>query len=460
MGNCCGASVDPGCPSFPPVPKDAASDFSGSVTIIGAGVSGLFAALSLERMGVQNYTVLEASSQIGGRLRATPEDFSEAVGTPLDVGAEWIHGTGDGSNVLQAMLSFGEDAGEAVGGGETKTDGLRASGGSAAGSAKDGMESKGGDEGDDGEGDEEDRFLKYKPDWHFRSSKSRLLTLLYQETKWRRSTWRHWLEEHVYRPVQHRVELDSAVTEVIYGGNDDGRIKLVLASGEIRTADRVICTAPLAVLKRREAAAGGGIKFEPPLPESKLRAIDAVDMPPGFRILFRMKERFYPDLTVDGTMLEQLRDSDDLAMIYDPLLGKDHLPADRHVLAFVAIGHKSAGVLGALDDEDLATAALARIDALFEGRGSANVIGAPIVQNWTREPHCLGAYSFPGPLRHRVELGRAVGEGRVLFAGEHTSHRHYSLVPGAALEGRRAAMEAVAASLSAGATTAKAESKE
>jgi monoamine oxidase len=38
-------------PVYPPVPKNGGVDFEGSVVIIGAGVSGLFAALSLERMG-------------------------------------------------------------------------------------------------------------------------------------------------------------------------------------------------------------------------------------------------------------------------------------------------------------------------------------------------------------------------------------------------------------------------
>jgi monoamine oxidase len=65
-----------------------------------------------------------------------------------------------------------------------------------------------------------------------------------------------------------------------------------------------------------------------------------------------------------------------------------------------------------------------------------------VVQNWTKEPYILGAYSFPGSARHRKELARSVGGGRLIFAGEHTS-AFYSLVPGAALEGRRAAMEAV-----------------
>ena len=94
-------------PTYPAVPKGAGADFQGSVVIIGAGASGLMAALSLERMGVTNYTVLEASGRYGGRLRATPDAFTEAVGTPLEIGAEWLHDP-DGRGLIKEMMNFGD----------------------------------------------------------------------------------------------------------------------------------------------------------------------------------------------------------------------------------------------------------------------------------------------------------------------------------------------------------------
>ena len=76
------------CPkSFPSTPKDIISDESRrkQILIVGAGASGLFAALSLKRMGVVNVTVLEASNDIGGRLKAVRPASSDLT---LDVGAE------------------------------------------------------------------------------------------------------------------------------------------------------------------------------------------------------------------------------------------------------------------------------------------------------------------------------------------------------------------------------------
>lgn len=256
---------------------------------------------------------------------------------------------------------------------------------------------------------------------------------MYQETKWKRTTWWHYLEKHVYRHVQEKVQFNAVVKEVVYG-EADGQVKLVMANGTELRADKVICTVPLAVLKKDI------VKFDPPLPQRMREAIVAVDMPPGLRVLFEMKEKFYPDMTSDSALWQMFANSDEMTFIYDALLGKE-LAGSQNVLAFVAIGNKHAGDLGQLDDEELAKAALAKIDALFDGQGSTNYV-KHVVQNWTREPHILGAYSFPCASQHRKELGKTV-DGKVVFAGEHTSVSSYSLVPGAALEGRRAAVEAV-----------------
>ncbi|MEL6659015.1 MAG: NAD(P)/FAD-dependent oxidoreductase [Bacteroidota bacterium] len=57
------------------------------VVIVGAGVAGLAAAYHLRQNGFQNIMILEAQSQIGGRLRT-----NRSLGLAFDEGASWIHG--------------------------------------------------------------------------------------------------------------------------------------------------------------------------------------------------------------------------------------------------------------------------------------------------------------------------------------------------------------------------------
>jgi len=56
------------------------------VVIIGAGISGLSAGESLRQMGY-DVVILEARDRIGGRIWT-----DNSTGTPLDLGASWIHG--------------------------------------------------------------------------------------------------------------------------------------------------------------------------------------------------------------------------------------------------------------------------------------------------------------------------------------------------------------------------------
>ncbi|OWY58531.1 hypothetical protein B7486_79465, partial [cyanobacterium TDX16] len=63
-----------------------ALDEGASVVVVGAGASGLAAAQQLAEAGFE-VQVLEARERIGGRIWT--EDLD---GTPVDLGASWIHG--------------------------------------------------------------------------------------------------------------------------------------------------------------------------------------------------------------------------------------------------------------------------------------------------------------------------------------------------------------------------------
>jgi len=61
------------------------------VIIIGAGWSGLTAAVDLKSKGITNFKILEARDYVGGRSRTVTESW-EGKSVPLDLGSQWIHG--------------------------------------------------------------------------------------------------------------------------------------------------------------------------------------------------------------------------------------------------------------------------------------------------------------------------------------------------------------------------------
>ena len=74
-------------------------------------------------------------------------------------------------------------------------------------------------------------------------------------------------------------------------------------------------------------------------------------MPPGFKILFEMKDKLYPDVTVNNGFLRQVMDGDDdLFLIYYPLFGKE-LSSNQNLLIVLAVGQKHAGTLAQLGDD-------------------------------------------------------------------------------------------------------------
>jgi len=395
------------CPNFTSLSSNVsgASSYNGTIVIIGAGVAGLSAACSLKKMGIplSSIVILEASNHVGGRLKATtPHTILSShgnAGTPLDLGAEWIHSV-KGDKVLQSIMQ------DLV------------------------------DEHDDKKDVVVPKLIPYSPAMYFNNKKSRLMSWLYKETKFYDTTWYHWMLSNLYERVKDCVVLNSPVSKVEYNMKDDNgdntEVTLTLNDGTTRVANRLICTASLAVLKANI------IEFVPTLPQEIQNALQSIKMPPGVRVLMQMKQKFYKDVNYCGTIFDLVKNGDDLAIIYDPLLGKGL--DNQHVCAFVAIGNKNAKELCQLTDDKLAKVVLERIDEVYNGMGSENIIGEPIVQNWKAEEYIRGAYTFPAPSKLRKVLSMPIGN-HIFLAGEHTSPKHSSLVPGAAREGRRAALD-------------------
>ncbi|MFB9393744.1 flavin monoamine oxidase family protein [Streptomyces coeruleoprunus] len=94
---------------------------------------------------------------------------------------------------------------------------------------------------------------------------------------------------------------------------------------------------------------------------------------------------------------------------------------------------------------DLARRRLAGVDAFFPGT-SAAWTGRAQLSAWHLDPHTRGAYSYwPVGYLHRYAGYEGTAQGNVHIAGEHCSYDFQGFMEGGATEGERAAREVIAA---------------
>jgi monoamine oxidase len=237
----------------------SSTDYTGKIIIIGAGPAGISAAYTLEYLGFQNYQILEANAEIGGRV----QEMDDFIDLPLDSGAEWIH---THPRILQDMILFDDVVTE-----ET---------------------------------------IVYRPKqyrWAVFRDRIKVPLLFrrffYREWKFKRTTWKSYLSDYMYTYVQDRVQVGAPVQAIDYTG---AKIQITTTNGDIFEADKVIVAVPPTMLQ------SGNIDFIPDLPSSKAAEINKVEMYEGFKIWFEFDDRFYQDYTI----------IDSYRIYFDGVLGK------------------------------------------------------------------------------------------------------------------------------------------
>ncbi len=357
-------------------------DFEGRLLVIGAGASGLAAAYLLDRYSA-DFEVLEASSVYGGRVKRGPDLFD----FPFDLGAEWIH---EDPSVLAALIDDPATQGSID-------------------------------------------TLPYSPDTvHvFADGELRRVNAggqFYSEYKFSTTTWYGFLETYIAPGLEDRIRFDTPVVEIDTSG---ARVAVRDASGTVHEADRVLVTVPLKILQT------GDLRFTPALPQAKRAAIDSVTVPGGIKVFIEFSERFYPDLTIVGGVLESASFE---RLYYDAAFRK---PSERNVLGLFCVGDHAPEYTEFQTDAELIAFILDELDAAFDGRASASYL-RHVAQNWSREPYIQGAYShaFTGDEATTKATLAAAIDDKLFFSGEALSVDNGSTVPGA-METAYAAVEAM-----------------
>jgi monoamine oxidase len=194
------------------------------------------------------------------------------------------------------------------------------------------------------------------------------------------------------------------------------------------TADRVIVTLPLGVLKRDL------INFAPGLPEQKLTAIRRLGMGTLNKVYLRFPQVFWP------------KENDVLGIVSQPKgqWGKwgEWINYFHYTGQPILVGFNSgqyARELEALSNHEITAAAMNALRGIY-GRSIPDP-SAVVITRWAADPFSLGAYSSLPPRSSGEDydtLAAPIGD-RVFFAGEATSRTYPATVHGAFLSGEREA---------------------
>lgn len=206
--------------------------------------------------------------------------------------------------------------------------------------------------------------------------------------------------------------------------SENGIVVAVTRGGqsETLTADRVICTFPLPVLKTMD--------FVKTLSKEKQKAIHELTYWDLSRTVFQVSERYWKKEGLNGFAA-----TDQPMEIWDPNYESD---AKRGLIAAYAKNDDSQ-LLAGMSEEQRLDFASNQIDRAFPGLAGYSEGGH--TKCWKEDPWALGAHSIGTRGQMTALLPHLTQpEGRIHFAGEHASAYH-GWIQGAIESGNRAAKE-------------------
>ncbi|KAK9238798.1 flavin-containing amine oxidoreductase-domain containing protein [Lipomyces kononenkoae] len=248
-------------------------------------------------------------------------------------------------------------------------------------------------------------------------------------------------------PTRLDVRFKSPVECVTYDASKEaGRKKFTVTmdSGERVSADRVICTVPLGVLK------AGSIRFEPDLPEEKKKSIQNLGFGVLNKVVLVYDTCFWdPDKDIVGVARDNNGSANPLDQDgYRDGRGRLYMfwnctkVVGKYCLVALMAGNAAFDTSRQADEVLIRDAT--RVLSRMYPAASVPHPTETIITSWHRDPFSRGSYSYVGPYATGEDydiLASPACDDNLFFAGEATSRTHPATVHGAYLSGLRAAEE-------------------
>ncbi|XP_049884208.1 peroxisomal N(1)-acetyl-spermine/spermidine oxidase-like isoform X2 [Pectinophora gossypiella] len=248
------------------------------------------------------------------------------------------------------------------------------------------------------------------------------------------------------------IKLNTEVTQIEWPLDPKGKVKVTCKNGVLYTANNVVVTVSLGVLKERHAKL-----FKPLLPEKKVTAIETVAMGVMDKIDLAFDEVWWP---LDAVFFGLLWKEEDRKKVAKQdywttrIFAASRPMGSRNVLTLWTSG-EIAKLVETLPIDEVKRKCWQLLQRFM---GAGKTVPKPIAverSTWYSNPFTRGSYSFDSIQASHYPTARATlaapltdstGRPRVLFAGEATHPTRFSTVDGASDTGRREAEKLLLAS--------------
>ncbi len=351
-------------------------NYDGKIIIVGAGASGLAAAKVLEQNNI-DYIILEATNRYGGRLKkdTTLADF------PIDIGAEWLHSAPITLNKLKGKQGTEIDE-ELI---PYRLDNT---------ASWDGEE------------------YKVNPHWQ-----NNFMYNFLPESKFKTSTWYDFVNENIAKTVKNKIKYNSPVHAIDYSGNN---VIVKTKNGKTYEADRILVTVSIGVLK------SNAITFIPEMNKENRKAIESITFHPGFKVVMKFSEKFYPDAITCKVKNGEKG-------FYDIAFKKN---VQTNVLGFLCTGNETRRYYNLKSEQEIISSLLEELDKMFDGKASTSYSGDYIFENWGQHEFTQGTWTQAiQEKKSNLKVINQPLDDKVYFAGEIYDTYQQMGVPGAILSG-------------------------